>query len=151
MSAETGYLCPDNDQLEVPMRAYRIDRLNRTHKAVTLDFTLLQPIDDTAENAIFTERWGDGGWLHLPATPWVKNPCTTYNTLMKAAGLKEPLQCPIPAGNFTWTRRPFVDHFVYNTPFWSGRFKIMYVMRRIQTKQKILCTITITHTEEKLD
>lgn len=153
---ETGYLCPDNNQLEVPMRLYRIDRYNRTHRALSMECTIVQPLDETTENTYFVERLINGAWKPLPTVPFQKDPCylgLKYAKEMvvemgKALGLAHPDKCPIPAGNYSLHRWPFKINSDSSLPFWPGKFRYQMVWRRIATKQKILCWITIVNFRE---
>ncbi|XP_044253603.1 uncharacterized protein LOC123004413 [Tribolium madens] len=155
---EGGYLCPDNNQLEVPMRLFRIDRFNRTHRAISIDFTFAHPLDETAEGAIFVEKYTEGDWKMLPSLSWQKDPCNNIGMRYgrenmirtgKALGWKNPDKCPIPAGNYSMIRHPFITY--HDTPFWPGRFRVQMVLRRIATKRKIFCTMTIMNFAETVN
>mgnify|MGYP005987232145 CR=1 FL=1 len=156
---ENGYLCPDNAQLEIPMRKFRVDRINRTHRAVTMDFSLAQPIDDTAESVLKIERWADGAWVNMPVFPNQRDPCTKvmecriqsivdmYVTLGKAIGIKHPEQCGIPAGNYSVNRYP-ID-ISSEIPFWGGRFRTTLIFRKIATNKKAFCAQCVMNVVEK--
>ncbi|XP_015836448.1 uncharacterized protein LOC107398080 [Tribolium castaneum] len=149
VDVENGYLCPDNSQLEIPMRKYRIDRLNRTHRAITADFSLARPIDQNTEGGVILERWSDGKWMNMPIFPFQKDPCKNVMTsgfddlvkmavdFGKALGLKNVEKCDIPPGNYTVNN--YAIDITNSAPFWAGRFRATMVLRARDTKRKIFC------------
>ncbi|XP_008196945.2 uncharacterized protein LOC103314014 [Tribolium castaneum] len=153
---EAGYLCPENDQLEIPMKLFRVDRINRTHRAMTMEFSYAHPLDDTAEGVHVVERWIAGGWKRFPMWSWQKDPCNFqlqhekngHIRFGKAMGLKHPERCPIPAGNYSVVRFPF--QLKYDYPFWPGRIRTIAMSRRIATKQLIFCVMTILNVVERV-
>ena len=154
---ETAYLCPENDQLEVPISFIHINRINRTHKALSIDYTLNRPIDDKIEATLLVEKLENSGWLKVPSVPWQKNPCEYGRRIdkegsirfLKTLGLVPADACPIPGGNYSV--KNYVLELPHSTPFWAGRFRCKFVMRIINTKKNIYCVMFIINIVEKVD
>lgn len=149
VDVESGYLCPDNNQLEIPMRKYQIDRLNRTHRAVTADFSLARPIDKNTEGIVFLDRLSNGKWVNMPIFPYQKDPCrkvmeSGFDVLVKmltefgkAVGWKNIEKCDIPPGNYSV--KDFAIDINSKAPFWAGRFRTTMIIRATDTKKKMIC------------
>ena len=158
INVENGYLCPDNDQLETPMTLYRVDRLNRTHAALTLDFSIAHPVDKAVEGVIITERASESGWIQLPVFPFQQNPCpkilngsfkesrALFINFGKAIGLENIEKCDFPAGHYSVNRFPV--EIGNDMPFWEGRFRFTAILRRSATKKKLFCAVTVISFKE---
>ena len=153
VNIESGTLCPDNDKLEVPMRMFRVDRLNRTHRVFNVDFTFTQPLDESAEGTLLMDKWSNGKWINMPFFPFHRDPCNVAMTMSppgvismwvemeRSLGIRNPGKCPVAAGHYTM--KNYVIDMTYDFPFFSGRFRATPMFRRIATKKKIFCAIII--------
>ncbi|KAJ3652881.1 hypothetical protein Zmor_018809 [Zophobas morio] len=158
---ESAYLCPDNNQLEIPVRKYRVDRLNRTHRALSVDFSLARPLDNTVEAVVLMEKESDGGWINLPVFPYQRDPCRKvmdssldqakllFIKFARALGAQHPEKCDIPAGKYSVDRYPL--DLTSTVPFWTGRFRSTLVVRNVKDKKKILCLGSLVNFKELSD
>ena len=153
---ESGSLCPDNNELEIPMRNYRIDRINRTHRALSLDFSFAHPVNNNAEIGLIVEKWSEGVWraIHVFPTKFpfckiadshVKTFQDIFVNLKKGMGLKNSERCDIPAGNYSVRTHYEIREEI---PFWDGRFRSTFVLKRIATGKKIFCVKSLVNLVE---
>ena len=156
IDVESASLCPDNNELEIPMRKCRIDRINRTHRAISMDFSFAQPVNRSSEIGLTIEKWTEGAWHAIRAIPRKTNFCNVLDSpvhmfkdmfvnLKKVAGLKHPERCDFPAGNYS-VRYP-VD-ITGDVPFWSGRFRATVVVKRIKNYRKVFCAQALVNLVE---
>lgn len=134
------------------MRLFRFDRINHTHRALSTEFTIAHPIDETTEGTSLAEKFIDGGWKTIPSLPFFKDPCKnlamryakeTVIEIGKAIGLTHPERCPFPAGNYSLHRWPF--QILSDAAFWTGRFRFQTVLRKTATKTKMFCAFTVVN------
>lgn len=98
-------VCPNNDKLKNPIRNLKFNKFNRTHKALSYDFSYDRPLDNNVGGSISIAKWGDGGWREIPFVGYQTNMCESMMNFFKdcwvefhrRVGVEHPDKCPIPS------------------------------------------------------
>lgn len=102
---ENVQLCPNNKEMVNPITNVKLSSYNRTHKALSYDFTYDRPIDEHIGGSVLIEIWKDGVWKLIPFMDLMPNACQQVSGVFKDSwisyhrnvGIKHPEHCPIPA------------------------------------------------------
>ncbi|CAH1380061.1 unnamed protein product, partial [Tenebrio molitor] len=146
INVERVLACPDNEQLDFPLRNLKLVKVNRTHTSLSYEITYTYPLDEKVSGGLSVDRWGDGGWISIPFMPMRENICEYFLTyfkeiwvqVMRSMEVKDPESCPIPKGHYV-IKNQALDFSQISIPFWSGRVRLTLFAQRKNSKTRTLC------------
>ncbi|XP_068902024.1 uncharacterized protein [Tenebrio molitor] len=157
IDVERVLACPDNEQLDFPLRNLKLVKVNRTHKALSYEITYTYPLDEKVSGGLSVDRWANGDWISITFMPMQENICEyflkyfkeTWVQVMSRMGVKEPDRCPVPKGHYA-IRNQVVDFSEISIPFWRGRFRFTMFAQRKDSTTRTMCMIYIASFVEKV-
>ncbi|XP_044764543.1 uncharacterized protein LOC123321106 [Coccinella septempunctata] len=152
------HVCPENDKLKEPVSNLKFTKINKTHSALTMDYSYAKDIDDKTGYTVKLERWSDGGWVEWPFLPKQKNMCKSMMKLFpsiwleanKDTNITHPDKCPIPAGRYHMENHIFDFTGLY-APIRLGKFRLTIKVTDDENKDLLYCLILEVTVEQRVN
>ncbi|XP_045467078.1 uncharacterized protein LOC123675672 [Harmonia axyridis] len=158
LSVQNIVTCPDNEEMESPIRNLKYVKVNATHGLLSYEISFKRPLDENIWVHMKLEKWTEQGWVQLPLLPPQKDVCrSSLNSPMmrdmwinwsRLTNVAEPEKCPIPPGNYSMHEGLIDMSLIRKVPFWAGKYRVFITEFIGQSKEKMYCLEMNFNSEE---